>query len=83
MLFTVTTKEERFKAKSFIDTVIYRGGDVVSGWMYAALQGVGLALTSIAFVAIPLCAIWAAIGYVVGRKHAKVAASVDAAPAAN
>jgi len=53
-LFTIVPREERYKAKNFIDTVIYRGGDALSGWIFAGLSvffaaGVALAWTSLAF----------------------------------
>lgn len=73
VLFTAVSQEERYKAKSFIDTVIYRGGDAVSGWAYAMLQALGLSLAAIAFVAIPLCGLWAALGIFIGRKYTVMA----------
>ena len=30
-LFTIVPREERYKAKNFIDTVVYRGGDALAG----------------------------------------------------
>ncbi len=45
-LFTAVPREERYKAKNFIDTVVYRGGDALSGWIFAgpaALLAAGLA----------------------------------------
>jgi AAA family ATP:ADP antiporter len=69
ILFTVVTKEERYKAKNFIDTVIYRGGDAVSSWVYAGLQALGLSIAAISFVAVPLCAVWVVFGYFLGQKY--------------
>jgi ATP:ADP antiporter, AAA family len=73
MLFTVLTKEEKYKAKNFIDTAIYRGGDVVSAWVYAGFSGLGLSLSAIAIVAVPLSGIWAAVSYILGKKREKLA----------
>jgi AAA family ATP:ADP antiporter len=42
ILFTMVSREEKYKAKSFIDTVVYRGGDVVGGWMEGGLSALGL-----------------------------------------
>src|SRR5258708_35395155 len=43
-LFTVVPRSERYKAKNFIDTVVYRGGDALSGWLFGVLGAVpGLA----------------------------------------
>lgn len=64
------TREEKYKAKNFIDTVVYRGGDAVSGWAFAGLTALGLGATGIAVVALPLCAAWIAIAIHLGRRQA-------------
>ncbi len=73
MLYTVLGKQEKYKAKNFIDTAVYRGGDAVSAWAYAGLGALGLGLSAIAFVAVPLAGIWAGIAYVLGRKREAMA----------
>src|SRR3546814_17589088 len=42
VLFTVGAAEEKYKSKNFIDTAVYRGGDAVSGWIYAGFGALGL-----------------------------------------
>jgi AAA family ATP:ADP antiporter len=74
MLYVVLTKEEKYKAKNFIDTVVYRGGDALSAWLYAALQGIGLTLSAIAFVAVPMACLWAWVSYRLGHRQAELAA---------
>jgi AAA family ATP:ADP antiporter len=69
MLFTVLNKEEKYKAKNFIDTAIYRGGDAVSAWIYAGLSGLGLSLSAIALAAVPISGIWAIVSYILGKKR--------------
>ncbi len=69
MLFTVVTREEKYKAKNVIDTLVYRGGDAVSGWAFAGLTALGLGLTGIALVALPLAAVWIAIALYLGRRQ--------------
>lgn len=69
MLYSVLTKEEKYKAKNFIDTAVYRGGDAVSAWAYAGLSGLGLGLSTIAFIAAPVCVLWAWISFALGRKR--------------
>lgn len=66
MLFTVIPRVEKYKSKNFIDTVVYRGGDAIAGWVYTGLSAAGLGLTGISLVAIPLASIWAVIGYRLG-----------------
>jgi AAA family ATP:ADP antiporter len=58
-LFTVVPREERYKAKNFIDTVIYRGGDALAGWVFAAAS---------AFAAAAVAAAWAAIAFFLGAR---------------
>ncbi|MBM3525059.1 MAG: MFS transporter, partial [Alphaproteobacteria bacterium] len=44
LLFTVIRREDKYKAKSFLDTAVYRGGDQIGSWSYAGLGAIGLAL---------------------------------------
>ena len=69
MLFTVTSREERYKSKNFIDTTIYRGSDAITGWAFAGLVAFGFSLSAIAVVAIPLAGAWAITGFVMGKKY--------------
>jgi AAA family ATP:ADP antiporter len=45
-LYTITSRESKYKAKSLIDTFVYRGGDATSGSLHKALTG-SLGLTSL------------------------------------
>ena len=67
MLFSVVSPEDKYKAKNFIDTVVYRGGDAASGWLFTGLSAIGLGLSALAFTAVPLAAIWAGFGIALGR----------------
>ena len=67
VLFTVVDRESKYKAKNFIDTVIYRGGDALSGWLFAALKGLGLGLSGIAWIAVPVALAWMTIGILLGK----------------
>jgi AAA family ATP:ADP antiporter len=78
MLYVVLGREEKYKAKNFIDTVVYRGGDAVSAWAYAGLRAMGLSLGAIAFVAVPVAALWAWLAYGLGRRQEALAANVGA-----
>lgn len=68
VLFTVVSREERYKSKSVLDTVVYRGGDALTGWLYAGLAGLGLTLSALAAVAVPLAVIWLAVGWYLGSQ---------------
>jgi AAA family ATP:ADP antiporter len=72
-LFTVVPREQKYKAKSFIDTAVFRGGDAVNGWIYAGLRGLGLDLSAIALVAVPIAAAWTGLLLTLGRKQEQLA----------
>jgi len=72
MLFTVVEREERYKAKSVIDTLVYRGGDAASAWLYAGLSALGLGLGAIAFLGVPLALAWAYNGVRLGRAQERL-----------
>jgi len=71
-LFTVVTREEKYKAKNVIDTVVYRGGDAVSAWIFAGLTMAGLSVPLILFLGVPIALTWSVNGFVLGRKCDKM-----------
>jgi AAA family ATP:ADP antiporter len=79
MLFTVVSVEDKYKSKNFIDTVVYRGGDAVSGWAFAALQSIGFGLGAIPFLAAPLAILWAVLGYALGKRKDTITAKTNRA----
>lgn len=78
ILFTVVTREEKYKAKNFNDTVVYRGGDAVSGWLFEGLRILGLGFAGIAFVGVPIAMLWATTGYLLGRAQERLRAAQSA-----
>jgi len=73
MLYVVLEREEKYKAKNFIDTVVYRGGDAMSAWIYDGMRSIGLSLGQIAFIAAPLAAVWALVAYRLGVQRERIA----------
>ena len=73
VLYTVLDAERKYKAKNVIDTLVYRGGDAVSGWAYAGLSAIGLGLPAIALAAVPLAGVWMATGLRLGRAQDRMA----------
>ena len=72
VLFTAVNREERYKAKSFIDTVVRRGGDSVSGGLYhAAREWMGVAMTTVSFVMIPVAVAWIGLSLFIGNENRK------------
>lgn len=74
-LFTVVSAEEKYKAKAFVDTFVYRAGDVAGAQLEGALGRLGMGLAAVASVAVPLAIVWAALALWLGRTQQKIAAS--------
>ncbi len=83
VLFTVVTREEKYKSKNFIDTVVFRGGDAFSMGVTTAMRSLGASLSAIAFLALPLCGAWLLVARALGRGHRRLedAEAVPAEPA--
>jgi AAA family ATP:ADP antiporter len=79
VLFTSVPREDRYKAKNFIDTVVYRGGDQIGSWSYAGLAALGLGMTGISVVAVPLSVLWLALSFWLGRRQERMAGPVRVA----
>ena len=73
MLYTVIPREAKYKAKNFIDTFVYRVGDQVGAWSYAALGAFGFGAAAISMVAAPLAAAWLGVGLWLGRRQKELA----------
>ncbi len=69
-LYTQVDRESRYKAKAFIDTAIYRGGDVVVGWGMAGVAVIGLSLGQVGMLGLVVACLWALLGLRVGRRYA-------------
>jgi AAA family ATP:ADP antiporter len=69
VLFTVLSREDKYKAKSVIDTVVYRLGDQVGVWSSGLLTAAGLGVAGVAWAAVPLSAAWVFTGWWLGRRQ--------------
>ena len=70
MLFTLVSRETRFKTKPVIDIVVYRGGDMLSSWAYTGLaQGIGLGLTGIALAGSGIALLWTIVAIFIGAAY--------------
>jgi AAA family ATP:ADP antiporter len=82
MLYTNVSREDRFKTKQVIDIVVYRGGDVLSGWAFALLTTtIGLGMGPIAIIGACVALLWAWVGLGLGRNYDRAIAE-DAESAA-
>ncbi len=86
VLWTVAGREAKYKAKSVVDTVVYRGGDAFAGWLAAGLAALGAGFAALALATVPLAAAWAALGVWLGRRQderlARRPGAADAPPVA-
>jgi AAA family ATP:ADP antiporter len=73
ILFTILSREDKYKVKGVTDTLGYRTGDQIGAWSYGALHALGLGLSSISFVAVPVVVGWCGLSVWLGRKQAALA----------
>jgi AAA family ATP:ADP antiporter len=82
VLFTVVSREDKYKAKNFIDTVVYRLGDQVGAWSSSLVAMAGLGAAAIAWTAVPLALAWVGNAWWLGRRQETlVSGGASAAPA--
>jgi AAA family ATP:ADP antiporter len=67
MLYSVVTPEEKYKTKNFIETAVYRGGDVVGTWAVKLMSALGIA--GISVVMLPFAVIWSIVTLWLGRDY--------------
>lgn len=67
MIYTTVDPESRYKAKSFIDTAVYRASDAASAWVIATLRAAGL--DAVLFMALPVAVVWVVNGFRLGGMH--------------
>jgi AAA family ATP:ADP antiporter len=82
VLYTVVSRQERYKAKNFIDTVVSRGSDVVSTWSHAGLRGLGMSTAQMAIAVIPVCFVMIGAGVYLGRQQERRAKDIVEAKSA-
>ncbi|HLQ09613.1 MAG TPA: MFS transporter [Steroidobacteraceae bacterium] len=78
-LFTVVSREEKYQAKSLIDTFAYRGGDALSGSLYKGLTaGLGAGPAAIGWLGAVISAVWTVLALALGRAFEQRGRSVRA-----
>jgi ATP:ADP antiporter, AAA family len=73
-LYTVVSREDKYKSKAFIDTFVYRTGDVVGAQVEGLLGRLGLGLAALASVVVPLALFWGVLGVWLGLAQRRQAA---------
>ncbi|RZI85513.1 MAG: MFS transporter [Rubrivivax sp.] len=80
-LFNVLPPEQKYRAKNVIDTLVHRTGDTSSAWIFNGLrQGLGLQGHQIAWLAVPVSALWLAMAWQLGGQAEQRAKEAEAQP---
>ncbi|MNT40051.1 hypothetical protein D3C72_1763430 [compost metagenome] len=69
VLWTVVSREEKYKAKNVIETLVYRGGDAVSGWLSVGLTAVGAGFGFVAIFIVPIAGLWSGLCFWLARRQ--------------
>jgi AAA family ATP:ADP antiporter len=78
VLYTVLPRVEKYKAKNFNDTFVYRLGDQVGAWSYTAIGALGVGLSGLAATMLPLSVVWVVLGLWLGTRQARLRAATPA-----
>lgn len=70
VLFTVLSREDKYKAKNFIDTAVSRGGDASTGWLVSGVKTLGATTGVLAGALVPMMLLWGWVGWLLGRQEA-------------
>lgn len=73
-LFTLVDRNVRYKAKNFIDTFVYRGGDALGALGFKLLGILGIGMVGTALITVPLSLVWGGVGFFLGRRQKRLAA---------
>jgi AAA family ATP:ADP antiporter len=79
VLFTVMSREDKYKTSNFLETFVYRAGDQLSGYGYAGLAKAGLSLAQISWVAVPVSAAFLAAGLWLAKQQRMLAKKAEQA----
>jgi AAA family ATP:ADP antiporter len=75
VLWTVVSREEKYKAKNVIETLVYRGGDAASGWLSTGLTALGAGFGLVALVIVPFAGLWGCLCLWLARQQQQKADS--------
>ncbi len=78
ILFTVVSREEKYKVKNFLDTAVMRGSGAVSGWLVEGLRLLGAGVTGLSFIAVPIAVLWTTTAYLLGQRQEQLRAALNA-----
>jgi AAA family ATP:ADP antiporter len=74
-LYTVVSREDRYKTKNFIDTTVYRLGDQVGIWSSTAITYVGWNIKQVGIAAVAVSLVWLVNSLWLGKRQEVLAAA--------
>ena len=69
MLYTVLSRSDKYKAKNFNDTFVYRTGDQIGAWSFPAIGALGAGTAATVLVIVPLSVVWLLVALWLGRQQ--------------
>jgi AAA family ATP:ADP antiporter len=75
VLYTVLSPDAKYKSKSFIDTFVYRAGDVIGIWTSNFLKHASIAISG---VGLAIAGAWFFTGFTLAIMQRRVAKSEEA-----
>ena len=74
VLYTVLPRRDKYKAKNFNDTFVYRTGDVAGIWSFGELDAAGFDTAALAWTMVPVAGVWVFVSLWLGRRQRELAA---------
>ena len=69
VLYTVLPRRDKYKAKNFNDTFVYRTGDLAGIWSFGKLGDAGLGMSALAWAMVPVAGLWVMVSVWLGRRQ--------------
>ena len=77
VLYTVLPRRDKYKAKNFNDTFVYRAGDQAGAWSFAGLGALGLGTAALAWTMVPVAGVWLVVALWLGKRQRGLAGVVN------
>ena len=69
VLYTILSRTNKYKAKNFNDTFVYRVGDQIGAWSYTLISWLGLGIAGLSFIMVPFSAVWLVLALWLGARY--------------
>lgn len=79
ILFTVVSKEDKYIAKNFVDTFVYRAGDSMASFAFTGIKNLNLGGQAYSWTAVPFSCLWVVVATLLARAQRKKQEAQEAA----